>query len=319
MRRFVASVVAGVVLAAPALVPSIAAPVPGTTCEVFPADNAWRLDVSALPVHRRNDVWKRSTYARRTLLHPDFGPPAYGMPFDVVGAAHERTRVRFRYDDESDDLRYPFGGATPIEGGSDRHALMIDGDACVLYELFDARWNGGEPTAGSGAMFRLDGARANALRPAGWTSADAAGLPIFPGLVRRDEVEAGVIDHALRFTVSCTSDGYLWPARHAAPTGGPACPPMGARFRLRAGYGIDGFSRDAKVILRAMQRYGLIVADNGSDWYVQGTRDPGWTNRLLDQLKRVPARAFVAVDARHCRVEAGSAAFAYGPGCPAPP
>ena len=127
-----------------------------------------------------------------------------------------------------------------------------------------------------------------------------------------------MIDHALRFTVSCTSDAYVWPARHAAPTGGPSCPPMGARFRLRAGFDVSRFSRDAEVILVAMQRYGVIVADNGSDWYVQGVRDADWTNRLLDQLKRVPARAFVAVDARACRVSADSAAFAYGPGCPAP-
>ena len=310
-----ASLVAGIVLAAPALVPTAAAPVPGTTCEVFPADNAWRLDVSALPVHPMSETWKRTTHARRTSLHPDFGPPAYGMPFDVVGASHPTRRVRFRYADESDDVRYPFDGGTPIEGGSDRHALMIDRDACVLYELFDARWNGGGPTAGSGAVFDLG---SNELRPAGWTSADAAGLPIFPGLVRHDEVEAGAIDHALRVTVSCTSDAYLWPARHAAATGGRSCPPMGARFRLRGGFDLVGFSPDARVILRAMQTHGLIVADNGSDWYFQGTRDAAWTNRLLDQLKRVPARAFVAVDARACRVEADSAAFAYGPGCPAP-
>jgi hypothetical protein len=296
----------------------LAAPVPGTTCPVFPDDNAWHLNVSALPVHPKNAAWKRATHATRTMLHPDFGPPAYGLPFDVVTSSHATTRVRFRYDDESDDVRYPFDAATPIEGGSDRHALMIDRDACVLYELFDARWNDGRPTAGSGAMFRMDGAHANDLRPQGWTSADAAGLPIFPGLVRRDEVDAGAIDHALRFTVSCTSDAYLWPARHAAATGGRSCPPMGARFRLRGGTDLSGFSGDAKVILRAMQQYGLIVADNGSDWYVQGTRDPDWTNRLLDELKRVPARAFVAVDARACRVSADSATFAYGPGCPAP-
>jgi len=292
--------------------------VPGTTCQVFPADNAWHLDVSALPVHPRHDVWRRTTHARRTSLHPDFGPPSYGMPFDVVREGHPSRAVRFRYADESDRVRYPFDGHTPIEGGSDRHALMIDRDRCVLYELFDARWNDGRPTAGSGAVFRLDGARANELRPDGWTSADAAGLPIFPGLVRHDEVEAGVIDHALRMTVSCTSDGYLWPARHAAATGGRSCPPMGARFRLRGGFDLDGFSRDAAVILRAMQTYGLIVADNGSDWYVQGTRDEGWRNRLLDEVKGVPARAFVAVDARGCRVEPDSAAFAYGPSCPSP-
>jgi hypothetical protein len=312
--------IVGAALLATALIepPASGSTVPGTACELFPADNAWHLDVSALPVHPKHEAWRRTTHARRTSLHPDFGPPAYGLPFDVVGGSHPRSRVRFRYADESDDVGYPFDARTPIEGGTDRHALMIDRERCVLFELFDARWNDGRPTAGSGVVFRLEGARANDLRPAGWTSADAAGLPIFPGLVRTDEVELGSIDHALRMTVSCTSDAYLWPARHAAATGGRACPPMGARFRLRAGFDLDGFSRDAKVILRAMQTYGLIVADNGSDWYVQGTRDPAWTNRVLDQLKRVPARAFVAVDARACRVAPGSAAFAYGPGCPAP-
>jgi hypothetical protein len=318
VRRALATAVTGILMGSIAAAPATAAPIPGTTCEVFPSDNAWRLDVSALPVHPKNDLWKRTTHARRTLLHPDFGPPSYGMPFDVVGGSHPVTRVRFRYADESDDVRYPFDGQTPVEGGSDRHALMIDRATCVLYELFDARWNGGDPSAGSGAVFHLEGAKANDLRPDGWTSADAAGLPIFPGLLRRDEVEAGLIDHALRSTASCTSDAYLWPARHAAATGGRDCPPMGARFRLRAGFDLSGFSRDAKVILHAMQRYGLIVADNGSDWYVQGTRDDGWTNRLLDQLKQVPARAFVAVDARACRVSPGSAEFAYGPDCPAP-
>jgi hypothetical protein len=311
-------VVTGALLA-PAVSPiattAIAAPVPGTACQVFLADNVWRLDVSALPKHPKNRVWKRATHAGRTDLHPDFGPPSYGIPFDVVDAGHDDVAVDFLYDDESDAGPYPFGPDTTIEGGSDRHALMIDEDTCVLYELFAARWNGGDPEAGSGAVFDLS---SNALRPAGWTSADAAGLPIFPGLVRWDEVQAGEIDHAIRFTVGCTSRRYVWPARHQAGVADRRCPPMGARFRLKGGFDLSGFGPNARVVLRAMQRYGVIVADNGSDWYFQGTVDDGWTNGLLDQLKQVPAGAFVAVDARRCRVAAASAAFAYGPGCPAP-
>jgi hypothetical protein len=289
--------------------------VPGTTCEVFPANNVWRMDVSRLPKHPKSKQWKRTSHAGRTDLHPDFGPPDYGMPYDVVDASEPRVSVHFRYASESDEGPYPFGPGTPIEDGSDRHALMIDEDTCTLYELFDARWDGGDPRAGSGAIFDLS---SNALRPPGWTSADAAGLPIFPGLVRWDEVQAGEIDHAIRFTVSCTSRRYVWPARHQAGQADRRCPPMGARFRLKAGFDMSGFSPNARVVLRAMKRYGMIVADNGSDWYFQGTRDPGWTNGLLDQLKRVPAGAFVAVDARGCRVAKGSARFAYGPTCPGP-
>ena len=295
--------------------PTLAGPVPGTTCDVFPADNVWRMNVRGLPIHRKNAVWKRATHASSTLLHPDFGPPSYGLPFDVVDAAHADTPVDFTYADESDPGPYPFDGDTQIEGGSDRHALMVDLDTCTLYELFNARWNEGVPTAGSGAIFDLG---SNDLRPAGWTSADAAGLPIFPGLARLDEVQAGLIDHAIRFTVDCTRRAYLWPARHQAGTDDDRCPPMGARFRLRNGFSLTGFSADARVILRAMKRYGMIVSDNGSDWYFQGTRDPGWGNDLLDELKSVPASAFDAVDESGCKVSANSGAFAYGPGCPAP-
>src|SRR5262249_47244873 len=196
--------------------------------------------------------------------------------------------------------------------------IMLDGCDCTLYELYAAHRNGGSPTAGSGAVFALDGPDANDLRPAGWTSADAAGLPIFAGLLRYDEVAAGLVDHAIRMTVSCTHDSYVWPARHEAGTNDRRCPPMGARFRLRRSFDGSRFGRDVRVVVRAMKRYGLIVADNGSDWYFQGTVDPRWTYRFVDQLKRIPASAFVAVDERACRVSKGSAAFAYGPGCPAP-
>ena len=257
-------------------------------------------------------------HAGSTLLHPDFGPPAYGMPFDVVDASHQQVHIAFGYDSESDPGPYPFGVDTHVEAGSDRHALMIDRDTCTLYELYGADWNGGQPTAGSGAIFQLEGANANDLRPDTWTSADAAGLPIFPGLVRWDEVNAGVIQHAIRFTVDCTSQRYLWPARHQAGSSDGRCPPMGARFRLKAGFDVSRYGGDAKVVLTAMKHYGLIVADNGSDWYFQGEVNSHWTNDLMDELKSISAGAFVAVDESGCIVSPDSAEFAYGPRCPAP-
>ncbi len=289
-------------------------PIPGTSCQVFPSNNAWHLNVTRLPVHRRSAVWKRSMHASSTRLHPDFGPPGYGIPFDVVTSGHGTVSIAFTYASESDPGPYPFGADTTIEDGSDRHALIVDRDACILYELYAARWNGGAATAGSGAIFDLG---SNRLRPRGWTSADAAGLPILPGLVRWDEVRDGSIRHAIRVTASCTSRAYLWPARHQAGSAS-ACPPMGARFRLKRGFSMMRFGDDAKVIVRAMKRYGLIVADNGSDWYFQGAVDPAWRNGLLNQLKSIPAAAFVAVDASACRVRPHSGAFRYGPGCPAP-
>jgi hypothetical protein len=294
------------------------APVPGTSCRVFPADNVWNMDVSKLPVAKKNKVWKRTMHAGSTFLHPDFGPPAYGMPFDVEDDSHPKVHIDFGYASESDPGPYPFGSDTHIEDGSDRHALIVDRGTCMLYELYGAAWNGGAPAAGSGAIFHLEGTHANDLRPAGWTSADAAGLPIFPGLVRWDEVAAGSIRHAIRFTVDCTTRHYLWPARHQAGSDDTHCPPMGARFRLKAGFDTSGYSGDAKVILTAMKHFGMVVADNGSDWYFQGALNPHWTNGLMDELKSIPAGAFVAIDESDCRVSPGSAEFSYGPGCPAP-
>jgi hypothetical protein len=280
-----------------------AAPVPGTSCRVLPADNIWNTDISKMPVNTHSRTWLRSMKSGSTLLHPDFGGPPYGFPFAVVGNGHAVHRVRFQYARESDRVPYPFDGRTPIERGSDRHALMINRDTCILFELFDARWNSGRPTAGSGAVFDL---RSNALRPDGWTSGDAAGLPIFPGLVRYDEVQAGAIRHAIRFTVECTRNRHLWPARHDAGTANTSCPPMGARFRMKAGFDISRFGPKAQVVMRAMKRYGMFVADNGSNWYFQGTRDKRWTDGLLDQLKRIPASAFVAVDESSCMTRRAS-------------
>ena len=291
------------VIVAFATAPATATEVPGTDCGVFPANNIWNTRVDSLPVHDMSDTWLASASAGSTDLHPDFGPPDYGIPFDVVGRGHDDVQVDFLYADESDPGPYPFDGRTSIEGGSDRHALIVERGTCLLYELFDARWNGGNPKAGSGAIFDLD---RNRLRPETWTSADAAGLPILAGLVRWDEVKAGSIQHAIRFTVDCTTEAYVWPARHEAGVNDPDCPPMGARFRLKADFDLTGFSAKAKTILRAMQRYGLMLADNGSDWYFQGTVDDQWTNRLLDQLKTVPASEFEAVDASACMVDVDS-------------
>ncbi len=315
MRGLAAFALALVLGVAQSPVSAIAATVPGTSCSVLPADNVWNMDVSNLPVHPKSRAWKRSAGAGTTLLHPDFGGTPYGLPFDVVAGSHSKVGVDFLYADESDPGPYPFDADTQIEGGSDRHALIVDADDCVLYELYAANWNHGSPKAGSGAVFDLG---SNALRPAGWTSGDAAGLPILPGLVRFDEVQAGAIEHAIRFTVDCTYDKYIWPARHKAGTSDASCPPMGARFRLRASFDDTGFSADAKVIIEAMKHYGMIVADNGSNWYFQGTQDPAWTDGLLDQLKTIPASRFVAVDESGCKVSADSGAFAYGPVCPAP-
>jgi hypothetical protein len=308
-------VIVAVLIGASTIGTAPAMPVEGTGCEIFPADNVWHLNVSKLPVSARSDVWKRAMHARRTFLHPDFGPPSYGISFDVVDGSHPDVSVDFQYAGESDPGPYPFGSDTRIEGGSDRHAIMLDQDTCTLYELYNARWNGGSPTAGSGAVFDLT---SNASRPAGWTSADAAGLPITAGLLRYDEIASGEVDHAIRVTAACTYAAYIWPARHEAGTKDRRCPPMGARFRLKAGFDASGFSPAARVAIKAMKRYGLIVADNGSDWYFQGTVDPRWTYAFVDQLKEIPARAFVAVDEHACRVAPDSGAYAAGPGCPIP-
>ena len=282
-----------------------AAAVPGTTCQVLPANNVWNTDISRLPVNAHSAAWLASTQASTRLLHPDFGGPPYGIPFNVVSSSHATTNFTFQYWDESDPAvlspqpqgPYPYGSDLVVEGPTDSHLLSIDQDTCKLYETFATNQNG-PSTAGSGAIFDLN---SNLLRPAGWTSADAAGLPIFPGLVRRDEVQAGVIAHAIRFTVQQSDRSYLWPARHqAGSANNPNLPPMGARFRLKASYSISSFGPEAQVVLTALKHYGLIVADNGSNWFFQGTMDSGWNSApypaMISQLKSVPASAFEAVD-----------------------
>lgn len=288
--------------------PASVVPPPGApNCSVFPANNVWHADVSGLPVHPRNDAWLDAMGGPSVRLHPDFGPSGgqpYGIPSIVVPGSHQKVAVDFYYPDESDPGPYPFGPDTPIEGGSDRHALMVDRDACVLYELYDAEYIPGGSVAGSGAIFDL---RSNTLRPAGWTSADAAGLPIFAGLIRRDEVVAGVIDHAIRVTAEHTDERYVWPARHqAGEASDPSLPPMGARFRLNTTFDISGFLPETQVILRAMKRHGLMLADNGSNWFFGGASEHGWTNDVLDELKWVPAGAFQAVDASSLMVSPNS-------------
>jgi hypothetical protein len=324
MRRFAAELLAaGLLIASLGMDrPAAGAPLPGTgpSCPLFPADNVWHADVSRLPVHPRSADWLTSMGGPDRRLHPDFGPNGsdqpYGIPYTVVAGSASKVAVTFDYDDESDPGPYPFGAATPIEGGSDAHALMVDKDACKLYELFAADWNGGAPTAGSGAVWDL---RSHALRPSGWTSADAAGLPILPGLLRREEVAAGEVDHAIRLTASRTDKTFLWPARHQAGAArDPALPPMGAWFRLKAGFDITRFRPDTQVVLRAMQHHGLILADNGSNWYFTGTSEPGWDSAFLDQLKTIPAGAFEAVDTSSLMADPNSGRVASTPST-APP
>jgi hypothetical protein len=304
----------GAGLAAVAATPAWAsAPPAAPNCSILPESNVWHADISALPVNAHSGAWLGNMNAAGTRLHPDFGssgdPNApYGIPWIAVPDSHGKVTPSFDYADESDPGPYPFGPDTPIEGGQqsggDRHALMIDKDTCVLYELYDANWNGGHPTAGSGAVFNLN---SNNLRPPTWTSADAAGLPILPGLLRLDEVQSGHVDHAIRFTVSRTAAAHLWPARHDAGSGSSSVvPPMGARFRLKATYSTRGLRPDTVAVLTAMKKYGLIVADNGSNWYFQGATDPRWSDDMLDQLKAVPASAFEAIDESRLQISPNS-------------
>ncbi|MBF4768585.1 hypothetical protein ISU10_12505 [Nocardioides agariphilus] len=288
------------------------APVGG--CRVLPADNWWHADISALPVHARSDQWLSHMDTDRDL-HPDFGPsygdgPNYGIPVTVVRGDHPRVSVRFDYAAESDKVRYPFGRDTRIEGGrnsgGDMHAIVVDKARCKLYETWNTRIRSGKWRAGSGAVWSL---RSNRLRPDRWTSADAAGLAILPGLLRWREVRDNTIDHAIRFTTSETSSHHLWPARHDAGSHSSlAYPPMGARFRLDAGFSTAGYSTRARRVIAAMQTYGLVLADNGSAWYFQGEQNGNWPSGLIEELKTIPASAFVAVDTSSLMVDQDSGA-----------
>ena len=284
-------------------------------CPIFPADNIWNTRIDSLPVHANSAVYLR-TIGLSTTLRADFGSGLWdggpiGIPYATVGSGQAGADVSFDYDDESDPGPYPIPPDPPIEGGrngdGDRHIIIVDTDARILYELFYAYPDGrGGWTAGSGAIFDLE---SNDLRPETWTSADAAGLPIFPGLVRYEEIEAGSIDHAIRFTVPDTQRAYLWPARHYASSNtDPHYPPMGLRLRLRADYDISGFSPTNRIILTALKEYGLILADNGAAIFISGAPDERWDNDELRELMRVTAADLEAVDVSSLMVTPDSAA-----------
>jgi hypothetical protein len=270
-------------------------------CPMFPPDNEWNRDISADPVdpNSNNYINYILNSSNNDYLHADFGEnQTYGIPYVVVPQSQATVPITFtEAGDESDPGPYPIPPNPPIEGGpgssGDRHILVLRQGECKLYELFSAYPNGGGWEAYSGAVFNLN---SNALRPLGWTSADAAGLPILPGLVRYDEVAAGVIKHALRFTVNSTQRAYILPATHAASSILDSnAPPMGLRLRLKASYNISGFTGQARVILEALKRYGLILADNGSNWYISGATNPNWVDDDLNQLKDVPGSEFEVV------------------------
>jgi hypothetical protein len=290
-----------------AVVPSLvgAHPLPAARgCPIFPANNPWNQRVDRLPV-AKDSARLIASIGLGDPVHPDFGSGLYqgapiGIPYAVVSGRTRRVRVSFGYASESDRGPYPIPRGVPIEGGprsnGDRHVIVVDRSSCRDYELFSAypvigahppRWR-----AGSGAIFNL---RSNHLRPAGWTSADAAGLPILPGLARYYEVRGGSIDHALRFTARCTAPRYVYPARHEAGSC-PAGPPMGLRVRLKASVNISGLPYQARVVAVALKRYGMILADNGSPWFISGAPNPGWNNDALHQLDRLHGSDFEVVD-----------------------
>jgi hypothetical protein len=280
--------------------PSLGANAPLNGKRPFPADNSWNQDISHEPVDANSSTFIASCGSRN--LHPDFGTTyngaPNGIPYVVVAGSQPRVNVTFGYADESDAGPYPIPSEAPIEGGAnatgDRHVLIIDRDNWKLYELFDAHPVSNGWHAGSGAIFDLS---SNSLRPAGWTSADAAGLPIFPGLVRYDEVvEQKEIRHALRFTCPTTRRAYVSPARHFASSRTDAnLPPMGMRVRLKQDFDVSAYPPEVQVILNAMKKYGMLLADNGTGWFVSGAPDPRWNDENLASLKRVGSHNFEVV------------------------
>jgi hypothetical protein len=274
------------------------------TAPSLPNQAAWNQDVSRAPVAANSAATIAYIDSHGgDFLHPDFGSPrAYGFPYAVVGAGQPKLPIHYTaYGGESDRGPFPVPAGAPVEGGGssdgDRHVLTVDRSNCTLYELYRAfpRREGGRPrwNADSGASWDLT---STALRPDSWTSADAAGLPIFPGLVRYDEAGAGRLDHAIRVTFESTRDAWVHPASHCAgDTANPNAPAMGARLRLKAGFGLGGFSGPARTIALALKRYGMIVADNGSNWFFSGSSDRRWDDENLNQLKRIPGRAVEVV------------------------
>lgn len=281
-------------------------------CTVLPADNIWNTRIDQLPVAPSSSTWV-NTIGPSSPMHPDFGSGLYdggpiGIPYVTVPGTQTKYPATFTYQSESDPGPYAIPLNAPIEGGSsstgDRHAIAVDTDNCILYEIYAAYPQAASWQGGSGAIFSL---LSDALRPATWTSADAAGLPIFPGLVRYDEIAAGAIRHAIRFTVPQTQKAYVWPARHyASSLTGAQYPPMGARFRLKASFDISHFSATNQIILTALQRYGMMLADNGSSWFISGAPDARWNNDDLHALTTVAGSNFEAVDVSPLMVDPNS-------------
>jgi hypothetical protein len=276
-------------------------------CPVFPTDNWWNVRVDTLPV-ASNSAQIINSIGASTGLHPDFGSGLWngspiGIPITVVPGTQQKVNVSFQYASESDAGPYPIPSNVAIEGGSDRHALIVDRDNCKLYELYALSKKGKRWSAGSGAIWSLN---SNALRPLGWTSADAAGLPIVPGLARYNEVAAGLINHALRFTVSSTRRAYVYPARHyASSLTSTNLPPMGLRLRLKSSFDTSGFPPQARVVLQALKTYGMMVADNGSNWFISGEPNANWNNDDLHTLGQVLGSNFEVVDTSSLPLPAG--------------
>ena len=296
MRRSAAALTLVVVvgLTAGAATPE-AAPLPSApACPVFPAGNVWNQDISALPVASNSDTLI-ANIGLDTGLHPDFGSyRGYGIPYNTVPGSQRKLTVRFDYSSQSDHVGYPIPRRPRIEAGSDHHMLIVDSGTCKLYEMWNVRHTRRGWRAGSGAVWKMT---SNALRPDGWTSADAAGLPILPGLVRYPEVSAGVIDHALRFTAPQTRDAHIYPARHDAGSGSSASlPPMGLRVRLKSSFDLSQLSPQARVVAVALQHYGMILADNGSPWYVSGVSNKRFNDDDLRTLNRITGRDLEVVD-----------------------
>ncbi len=265
-------------------------------CPVFPRENAWNQQVNASSVNAASATWVNNIGLTKTL-HPDFGGP-YGIPFLVVPETQPKLPITFTaYGAESDPGPYPVPLNAPVEGepatDGDRHVLVVQSGSCKLYEMYRAFATATGWNADSGAVFDLN---SNALRPDGWTSADAAGLPITPGLARYEDIADGAVRHALRFTVQCTQRAYIHPATHQAGEDNPACPPMGARFRLKSSFDISKYTGQSKIILQGLKTYGMFVADNGSDWFITGSVDARWDVSDLEQLKTVSGNTFEAVD-----------------------
>jgi hypothetical protein len=285
-------------------------------CAVFPADNVWNAKVDKLPVDRNSNAYVQ-TIGASSPLHPDFGT-GYGIPVNSVNGSQTKVSVSFSYAAESDAGPYPIPSNVAIEGGSDRHALIVDTTNCVLYELYGLwRDSGGKWYAGSGAIFRMN---SDSLRAAGWTSADAAGLPITPGLVRWDEILSGHINHAIRFTAPQSRNTYIWPARHAASSlAGTQYPPFGQRFRLKANYDISSFPPHAQVVLQALKTYGMILADNGASWFITGAQDSRVNDTEMHTLTRVAGADFEAVDESSLMANVNSAQVLVTGSAPPPP